>query len=263
MKRAGWILAFLAGPLTAGCDACTEDPPPAPSQRRNPPPRLLALDAFSEAVTLVGSESRHTPPERTSSGLLTVGLRRGVERMWNDIDFTSPAGNLVSYDAVLDTNYGVIVVELRPDLAPNHVRNFIALARAGFYHGLEFERVGRATPSGTAISRIELGCPFGLSESVPGHLGYCLKSEISPGETHLAGTVGTCRDEGPDTAGCRFYITLGRSPEMDGMTTVFGRVVLGLDTARTIGGELRKDRPRPVIRTMTIQAREVDSRTDH
>lgn len=262
MKRAARMLALLAGPLTAGCDSCLVDSPPAPSQRRSPPPRLLAIDAFSDAVTIVNAADRRAPPEQTASGLSTVGLRRGVERMWNDIEFTSPAGKLVCYDAVLDTSYGVIIIELRPDLAPNHVRNFIALARAGFYEGLEFERVGRQTPDGIVITRLELGCPFGLSETVPAHLGYCLKSEISPGAAIVPGAIGACRDVGPDTAGCRFYITLGRSPEMDGTETVFGHVVLGLDTARRIGGGQQNDRRRPVIRMMTIQAREVDPGPD-
>lgn len=257
MKRAGSILALLAGSLTAGCDS-PPDEPTAAHPRRSPPPRLLKIDAFADAVTDVVAGDRRAPPERTTSGLSTVGLRRGVERMWNEIEFTSPAGNVVSYHAVFDTNYGVIVVELQPELAPNHVRHFIALARAGFYDGLEFERRVHERSNSAPVARIETGCPFGLSESFPAHLGYCLKSEISPNGRHRAGTVGACRTDGPDTAGCRFYITLGRAPELDGTDTVFGQVVLGLDTARRMGNEQPLDRPQPVIRSVTIQARELE-----
>ena len=62
---------------------------------------------------------------------------------------TVPSGKRLDYRAVLNTDAGAITIALQPELAPNHVRSFVALARAGYYDGLVFERnwVGEAVPA--------------------------------------------------------------------------------------------------------------------
>src|SRR5207244_7503839 len=131
---------------------------------------------------------------------------------------------------------GSLTLALLPNVAPNHVRNFVALARAGYYDGLLFEHVIQQEGDGpdARLELVEAGCPLGTGEAGIGHLGYWLPPEFSDKVKHEEGTVGACRADDPDTAGCRFYITLSKAPVMDGNFTVFGRVTSGLDVVRRI-----------------------------
>jgi len=235
--------------------------PAAPSVAAPADSTPVAVASFADAVTETGSEEQQPPPDRTLSGLSTGKLRLDVQRFWGAIAFTSPGGKPLAYTATLDTELGQIVIELRPAIAPNHVRNFVALARAGYYNGLLFENVVAENSENGKLEWIEGGCPLGTGETGLGHLGYWLKPEFRDDVKHEAGTVGACRCDQPDTAACRFYITLGPAPVMDGHFTVFGRVTHGLDVVRKINeqprpaGTARPDRP-TVIRSATIQVRE-------
>jgi peptidylprolyl isomerase len=159
-----------------------------------------------------------------------------VIRLWDTIHFTTKDGKPITYTAILDTGLGPIEIALRPDLAPNHVRNFVALARAGYYDGLVFERTVHAKSEEQPEVEVEVlegGCPLGTGDLGVGSIGYWLKPEFSK-EQHVGGTVGACHGEEPDTAACRFYITLNKAPFLDGNFTIFGKVTQGLDVARRV-----------------------------
>jgi cyclophilin family peptidyl-prolyl cis-trans isomerase len=154
-------------------------------------------------------------------------------------------------------------------VAPNHVRNFIVLARIGYYDGLVFERIYHDQSDvvpGEKVELIEGGCPLGTGEPGLGSIGYWLKSEFSSDLHHDEGTVGACRDETDDTAACRFYITLSRAPVLDGQRTIFAKVTRGIDVVRRISTQSASntaeypDGMRPehpiVIRKVTIVAKE-------
>jgi cyclophilin family peptidyl-prolyl cis-trans isomerase len=228
-----------------------------------PPPAPKAV-AFTEAVSEDSPEEQLPPPDQTLNGYSTGKVRMAVQKAWHTIAFTTPAGKKLAYTAVVDTEFGTVKIALRPDVAPNHVRNFVALARAGFYDGLVFERVIEQEGDGpeSKLELVEGGCPLGTGEPGIGHLGYWLYPEFSDTK-HEAGTVGACLNGAEDTAGCRFYVTLSSAPAMDGNFTVFGKVTTGLDVVRTIAkqprteGSPRPDRP-AMIRKVTIQTREVD-----
>ena len=112
---------------------------------------------------------------------------------------------------------------------------------------------------------IEGGCPRGTGEMGHGSIGYWLKNEVSL-EQHDVGTVAACHGEDPDTAACRFYITLNKAPFLDGTFTIFGKVTSGLDVARRIFSlPVRNDPEYPegdrpekpvVIRSVTIETSE-------
>jgi peptidylprolyl isomerase len=126
-------------------------------------------------------------------------------------------GNLL----FMDLAGGRMVIELRPDLAPNHVRRFKELARQGVYDGLEFNFV---RPGYAAETAVPLGRGDGSGETT-------LKGEFSdvPFER---GTVGMSRKEDdPDSAESQFFITLGRAPGLDGKYTVIGKVIEGIELA--------------------------------
>src|SRR5262249_53423865 len=144
------------------------------------------------------------------------------------------------YRAVLETKLGNLEIDLKPELAPNHVRNFIALARAGYYDGLLFDSiVHQVSPDKPEIKvdLISAGNPTGMDDAAfasYGSIGYWLKPEFVELALHEEGAVGAIHGEEADTAACRFYIMLSKAPNMDGNNTVFGKVTKGLDVARKI-----------------------------
>jgi cyclophilin family peptidyl-prolyl cis-trans isomerase len=237
-------------PGTAPAEVQPADSPrSAGDQTTNPgsvPPAAQANDdplqlPFGKAVR-AGDDAPaecNRPPDRTVTGKSSYKLLKQVQAEWDAIRFVGAAGKPLNYTALLDTDEGVVEIALRPDLAPNHVRNFVALARAGYYDGLTFERTRHEEfdeDGPKVLDSIEAGCPLGTGEAGNGSIGYWLRPEFVPSEraTHEEGTVGACRGYEADTAACRFYITLSKTPSLDGNYTVFGKVTRGLDTARKI-----------------------------
>ncbi|WP_321211245.1 peptidylprolyl isomerase [Methanothermobacter sp. DP] len=124
--------------------------------------------------------------------------------------------------AVIETFKGEIELILFPEDAPNTVANFEKLANTGFYDGLTFHRV---IPDFV----IQGGCPVGDGTGGP---GYTIKCEINPNK-HVKGALSMAH-AGRDTGGSQFFITLSPQPHLDGVHTVFGRVVKGMDVVESI-----------------------------
>jgi cyclophilin family peptidyl-prolyl cis-trans isomerase len=234
-----------------------------------PDPRLH--QSFTEATRQDSPADWQRPPDLTLTGKSVGKLYTEVVARWASIRFTNDRGKPIHYRATLDTELGPIEITLRPELAPNHVRNFLALALVGYYDGLVFERTVHARSEEqpeVEVQVIEAGCPLGTGDIGFGSIGYWLKPEFSQ-EPHEIGTVGACHGEEPDTAACRFYITLNKAPFLDGNFTVFGKVTLGLDIAQRIFSlPVRNDPDYPegdrpekpvVIRKVTIHSDEEDA----
>lgn len=124
--------------------------------------------------------------------------------------------------AVIETDKGNIVLELFEDEAPNTVANFVKLINKGYYNGLKFHRV---IPNFV----IQGGCPIGNGTGGP---GYTIKCEINP-KKHLTGTLSMAH-AGKDTGGSQFFITHSPQPHLDGVHTVFGQVIEGMDVVNAI-----------------------------
>ena len=118
---------------------------------------------------------------------------------------------------------GEIVIQFFPQDAPKTVKNFVKLARSGFYDGLTFHRVVEGFV-------VQGGDPKGDGT---GDAGYNIDAEFSD-RPHLTGTVAMARSADPNSASCQFYICLGPQPHLDGKYTVFGQVVQGMDAVRGI-----------------------------
>jgi cyclophilin family peptidyl-prolyl cis-trans isomerase len=208
------------------------------------------------------------PPETTATGKSVGKLYEDVVKLWDGVKYVDSHGKNIVYKAVLDTDLGSIEITLRPDLAPNHVRSFIALARAGYYNGLVFERTdhGVSGDDGADIEFIEAGCPLGTGEMGYGSIGYWLKPEFHPDAINEDGTVGAMPGEDSDTSTCKFYIACCAMPSWDQHRSVFGKVTEGLEVAhRILSLPVRNDTPegdlplKPVvIRKVTIVASEVE-----
>ncbi len=228
--------------------------------------------AFADAVRNADNPpvDAERPPDETVSKKPVHRILESVRSNWDSIRFTSAAGKKITYTAIVDTSAGSMQVALFGDLAPNHVRNFIALAKAGYYDRLFIEKsihdVNQETNKEVHI--LEAGCPLGTGQTEGGSIGYWLKQEFTPGDkmTHEEGTVGACHAEDPDTAGTRFYINLTKAPFLDGNFTIFGKVVEGLDVMRKIAQEpvvhdegVSRPEKSIVINKVTILAQEVES----
>ena len=118
----------------------------------------------------------------------------------------------------LDLPYGRVIIEMRADLAPNHVARIKELARTNFYDGRKFHSVieGRFAMTGD---------PTGTGH---GGSGQTLEAELSDEAFHR-GSVAMAHDRGkPDTADSQFFISLETFPEIDGKYTVWGQVIHGM-----------------------------------
>ena len=124
--------------------------------------------------------------------------------------------------AIIESDKGNIVLELFEKDAPNTVANFVKLINKGYYNGLKFHRV---IPN----FMIQGGCPVGNGTGGP---GYTIKCEINP-RKHLAGTLSMAH-AGKDTGGSQFFITHSPQPHLDGVHTVFGQVIEGMDVVNAI-----------------------------
>lgn len=152
-----------------------------------------------------------------------------------------PAGNVPEVTIEMEDG-GVIKIELYPDTAPNTVRNFIALAQAGFYDGLIFHRV---IPG----YMIQGGCPQGTGYGSP---GYTIKGEFAANGfenelSHDKGVISMAREaDNYDSAGSQFFITVGDASWLDEQYAAFGRVVSGLEVAEAISQAENDDDDKPL-----------------
>jgi len=277
VTQSGWSVIFFLTCL-AGCERThpaiggPEEPAPA-ATIGSAAPAAAPVDpclqkTFAEATRPEPPADWQRPPDMTVTGKSVGKLYTQVASVWDTIRFVSATGKPLAYRAALDTELGPIVIDLRPDLAPNHVRNFVALALVHYYDGLVFERTvhGRSEEEPfTEIEIVEGGCPLGTGDQGFGSIGYWLKAEFSK-EPFEPGTLAACHGEDPDSAACRFFLTLNKAPFLDGQFTVFGKVSSGLDVARRIFTlPVRNDPEYPegdrpekavVIRSVTIETSE-------
>ncbi len=118
----------------------------------------------------------------------------------------------------LDVPAGRVVIEMRPDVAPNHVAQIKALARKGFYDGIVFHRVIEGFMAQT-------GCPQGTGT---GGSGKHIKAEFNR-EPHVRGTASMARSQNPDSADSQFFICFDDASFLDGQYTVWGKVTSGME----------------------------------
>jgi peptidyl-prolyl cis-trans isomerase B (cyclophilin B) len=161
---------------------------------------------------------------------------------------------MTNKQAVVETSAGTFVINLRPDLAPNHVGYFMKLARDGAYNGTIFHRV-------ILRGLIQGGDPLSKDPAKSklygtGGLGM-LKAEISA-EKHTRGAVSAVlQPNKPDSAGSQFFVCVSDQPGLDGQYTIFGRVSEGIDVVQRISETPASADGRPEsrveIRSVTIR----------
>ncbi len=143
--------------------------------------------------------------------------------------------------AVIETKFGNITLKFFPDVAPGHVKNFIDLAKKGFYDGTTFHRVipGFMIQGGDPNSKNPDKRTHGM-----GGPGYTIKAEFND-RPHKRGTLSMARAQNPDSAGSQFFICVKDSPFLDRQYTVFGEVESGMDVVDKIVSQPRDQNDNP------------------
>ncbi len=165
--------------------------------------------------------------------LLAVGV--SVAEM-KDKKFTKEEiKKMADTKAIIETKFGNIELKFFPDVAPNHVNNFIELAKKGFYDGTTFHRVipGFMIQGGDPNSKNPDKSKHGM-----GGPGYTVKAEFND-KPHKRGTLSMARSADPNSAGSQFFICVADAPFLNKQYTVFGEVVSGMDVVDKIVSQPR------------------------
>jgi len=125
----------------------------------------------------------------------------------------------------LRTTLGTIKIQMEPDWAPNHVRNFLKLTSTGWYNGTGFHRIVKdfVVQGGMPNTRV------GAMTHPADRWIHPINGEFRSDVKHVRGTVSMARLDDPNSAKTSFFLVLGPSPHLDGQYSAFGRVVQGLE----------------------------------
>ncbi len=144
--------------------------------------------------------------------------------------------------AVIETKFGNIELKFFPEMAPQHVTNFVDLAKKGFYDGTTFHRVipGFMIQGGDPNSKNPDRSKHGT-----GGPGYTIKAEFNE-KPHKRGVLSMARAAHPDSAGSQFFICVADSFFLDKQYTVFGEVASGMEVADKIVSQRRDKADNPL-----------------
>jgi cyclophilin family peptidyl-prolyl cis-trans isomerase len=170
----------------------------------------------NEETPLVGPTFEEPSPEATSLPEQTVEQYNAEPPMTIDVS--------KEYQATFKmANGGEFVVQLFDDQAPKTVNNFVFLARNGFYDGTTFHRVLDGFMA-------QGGDPTGTGSGGP---GYQFEDEFSDLTFDRPGLLAMA-NSGPNTNGSQFFITYVPTPHLNGLHTIFGEVIEGMDVVNSI-----------------------------
>ena len=143
--------------------------------------------------------------------------------------------------AIIETKFGNIELKFFPDVAPGHVKNFVDLAKKGFYDSTTFHRVipGFMIQGGDPNSKNPDKASHGM-----GGPGYTIKAEFND-KPHKRGILSMARAANPDSAGSQFFICVADSHFLDKQYSVFGEVVTGMEAVDNIVNQPRDRRDNP------------------
>lgn len=203
------------------------------SRGPKPPPDVELEGRLAEQV-MEESEAQSEKPEapdagekddavkKTSPVTATTTLSDEEQSMTDGTD-----GSVVK----LETAKGDIYLELYDGDTPVHVGNFLDLIDDGFYDGLAFHRV---IPN----FMVQGGCPNGDGSGGP---GFTIPDEANKGLKHVRGALSMAKTAAPNTGGSQFFVCHSPQPHLNGVHTVFGECIDGMDVVDAIrmGDEIR------------------------
>ena len=230
------VLLTMGTLLLAACGDSEPTLSPARSPTSTPP------------TTATGSEPTLAPTQSATSTSPPTATAKGDIKIKQYTQ--SPALAIESekkYVATVNTNKGVIVIELLPREAPITVNNFVFLANEGFYNGVIFHRVMQGF-------MIQGGDPTGTGSGGP---GYRFEDEFVASLMFDRAGVLAMANSGPNTNGSQFFITTVPTPHLNNHHTIFGRVVEGQEVADAISKVTTGAADRP-LQDVVIEGIEIE-----
>ncbi len=209
---------------------------------------VLEVGSFSVLILLVMLLSFGCMQQRELSRAAGQRVTAGIKFR----EFTpEEIKRMTGTTAEIETEFGNIQLKFFPNLAPNHVNNFIELAKKGFYNRTTFHRIipGFMIQGGDPNSK-----STDRSKQGYGGPGYTLKAEFSD-KPHKRGTLSMARvADDPDSAGSQFFICVADAPQLNGKYTVFGEVISGMEVVDRIVSQPRDKGDNPNERIeMTVK----------
>ena|SRR6185436_3334582 len=190
---------------------------------------ICALAACSKPATDAGTQTESTTAGETSTATTetTASAPAATETKPTE---EKPMSDYENKVAVLKTSAGEISIRFFPDVAPNHVKNFIDLAEKGFYNGTKFHRVIPGFMIQGGDPNTKAGDPYTWGT---GGSGKNVNAEFST-VSHKRGIVSMARSNDPNSASSQFFIMHGNAPQLDRQYSVFGQVTKGMDVVDKI-----------------------------
>jgi cyclophilin family peptidyl-prolyl cis-trans isomerase len=200
---------------------------------------LACSPAKTDNTSSTQSETTATVTATTSSGAASAQPAAA-----SPAPTTTEEGSMSDYTdkvAEVHTSAGEIDIRFFPDVAPNHVKNFIDLAKKGFYNGTKFHRVipGFMVQGGDPNTSSGAPSTWGTGGS-----GKNVAAEFNA-ISHKRGIVSMARAQDPNSASSQFFIVVKDSPFLDKQYTVFGQVIKGMDVADKIVSAPKDANDRP------------------
>lgn len=264
LPEAVWaVAAFDIAAYSTGPDTMPSDYPAAfariaeeAKRRGGEPVALRAAEGslrysfgdFGRAVELLEPVVTRYPVDDELAGKATFAKK--YAELWAQELGMRKADEAKSLPRVkITTSKGPILLELFEDDAPNTVRNFVWLAKAGYYDGLRFHRV---IPFFMSQGGDPYSATAGDTRVGSGGPGYAIKTE--PSRRRPFRGVVAMANSGPNTEGSQFFVTTGTSAHLDGQYSVFGRVLEGQEAVdRLVAGET-------ILKAEVVRAREGEYR---
>ncbi len=192
----------------------------------------------------------------TTEGEMLIDVAQDLQRLWKE-ELVLRQAEAEADDlprVLIETTKGSFVIELFENEFPNTVANFINLVERGFYNGHKFFVVKN-------LFGIKTGCPIGDGTGTP---NYLIRSEFLSGKVrnHFRGSVSMTNFGAANTEGSQFSILLTPQPDMNGSSTVFGRVLTGIDVLSKLkkieiepGKEVPPFSPDKIIKAEVVRKR--------
>ena len=195
-------------------------------------------------------------------GLLTAWYENGqkwYEETYKDgelisKEFWDEDGSIIK-NVCISTDFGIMILELYPEVAPKHVESFIQHVKNGYYNGTTFHRVipGFVIQGGDPYSRDENRLTHGMGGHAAIYHGFGEKTVNSTwtlpeefnAKPHVTGALSMARAADPNSAGSQFFICAAPQPQLDNQYTVFGQVIMGIEVIQKIINVERDERDNP------------------
>ncbi|XP_078435150.1 cyclophilin-like peptidyl-prolyl cis-trans isomerase family protein [Wolffia australiana] len=150
-------------------------------------------------------------------------------------------------EVTLETSMGPFTLEMYHKHTPKTCRNFVELARRGYYDNVLFHRIIKDFV-------VQGGDPTGTGRGGESIYGQKFEDEIRPELKHTGAGIISMANAGPNTNGSQFFITLAPAQALDGKHTIFGRVCSGMEVIRRLGSVQTDKNDRPIHEVKILRA---------